>query len=769
MLATLTATALKSLDKIREIFLDKSLDIVKGLQTNGFYQFSGFRLDTKKRRLLKGDDVVSLTPKEFDVLLFLVERAGSVVEKAQLLDAIWADVFVEETTLARNVSWLRQKLAAESGGAKFIETVPKRGYRFAADVTIAPESDADLIVEEKTLHRIRIEETTSITDLENAPSPPLAPIETLALTDGAQNQRSKIKNSKILLFAFGIVTIAAIGFAVYQIYLRRHEPKTILVSRVAPFSGLPGREDMPAFSSDGRQLVFAWNGGEDGDNLDVYVKIIGAGEPVRLTTDRRDDVYPRFSPDNRFVAFVRNLKEEGGEVLLIPALGGAERRICKLFSGNYSLSFSPDGQRLAVIDADSNKPDQFAVHTVNLQTGEKRRVTQPGEFTGETTPRFSPDGASIAFVRIAPGGEQDLFVVPASGGAARQITFDGKTIHSLAWSADGQNLIFNSFRGSDSTNLWRVAATGSEPEMLAAGSRAMTNLTVSPDGKTIAFVETEKVKASIWRVAAGEQPQKFIYSVGANLSPQFSPDGRTVAFMSDRTGVYEIWLADAEDGKNPRQLTFAGNPASSPRFSPDGKFIAYQAQSEQRTDIFIVSTEVGEPRRLTKEGEKNILPSWSANGDWIFFTSNRTGENQLWKMPAGGGEAVQITKHGALQAQPAPDGKTIYYSKEKTSGLWRVPTAGGEESAVTELSEAGAVNSWAVTSTGIYFIARPEQPPYKPMFYDFSTARTKEIAGTDKLPPPEFIGFTASPDGKTILFARFDRRASSIILAEIAE
>ncbi len=724
-----------------------------------FYDFGGHRLDTHNRRLQRGGETVALTPKEFEVLCALVENAGDVVGKDALLDAVWKDVSVAEETLMRNVSWLRKKLGSGANGEKFIETVSKHGYRFTAQVTT---SDApEIVVEEQTVQHIRIEETLSLSE----PAGDLSLPDRFSLKQ-LQPPAAGSDKKLWLAVAFGIVAVAAVAFAFSSRLLRQSESKAILVNRVSPFSGLSGREDMPAFSPDGKQLVFAWNGGEDGDNFDIYVKIIGAGEPVRLTSDGRDDVYPKFSPDNRFIAFVRNLKE-GGEIILIPSLGGAERRICGLFSGNYSLSFSPDGQSLAVIDADAGGANQYAVHTVNLQTGEKRRVTAPAEFTGETTPRFSPTGELIAFVRIAPDANQDLFVVPAAGGAARQLTFDRQVIHNLAWDADGRNIIFNSLGGNNVTGLWRIAATGGEPEVIATGSRTMTNLTVSPDGKTIAFVELENLKASIWRVASDAPPHKFIRSGRADQTPQFSPDGKRIVFMSDRTGAYEIWLADA-NGKNQRQLTFAGNQASSPRFSPDGKSIVYYAHNEQRSDLFTVSTEVGEPRLLADAAERKLYPSWSANGEWIYFTSNRTGDWQLWKMPADASrEAVQITRQGALFAQPAPDGKTIYYVRENFDGLWRVPVDGGGEMPVAELAEAGLGNSWTVTSAGIYFIARAEQPPYKTKFYDFATGQAKEIPGANKLPPRLFAGFTATADGKTILYALFDENASSIMLAEI--
>jgi len=158
--------------------LDKILDNGKHKKTLIFYDFGAFRLDPEKRRLMKGEELVALTPKEFEVLFYLVERAGRVAEKGELLDAIWKDTFVEETTLARNVSWLRQKLADGANGEKLIETVPKRGYRFIGKVVKTAAGDAlaeyhhsiaseeatggALVVEEQILQKFLVEETITL-------------------------------------------------------------------------------------------------------------------------------------------------------------------------------------------------------------------------------------------------------------------------------------------------------------------------------------------------------------------------------------------------------------------------------------------------------------------------------------------------------------------------------------------------------------------------------------------------------------------------------
>ncbi|MCP9494024.1 MAG: winged helix-turn-helix domain-containing protein [Pyrinomonadaceae bacterium MAG19_C2-C3] len=775
------------------------------MQRRRFYDFGAFRLDTQNHFLVRdGGETVSLTPKEFEVLLVLIEHAGDVVAKDALLDAVWKDTFINEETLTRNVSWLRKKL----GGEKFIETVPKFGYRFAAQVTA--RDAPDLIIEEQTVQHIRVEETISLSE------PPA--VAGGLLRDEGRGQRDEkniakdgfVHPSSLILhpssyppataggsdkklwlaLTFGVVAIAAIAFTVYQNFFRQSAPRTIFAAKIVPLTGAAGHEDTPAFSPDGRQIAFSWNGGDEVRNFDIYVKLVGAGEPVRLTKHETNDLNPTFSPDGLHLAFVRTFATHS-ELMLIPALGGAERKICDLRPTLSGVSFSPDGKTLAVDNGDTSG-EQTGIFLVTVETGEKRRLTAPPEYAADDKPKFSPDGKSIVFVRSFGSIVQELFVVSSAGGDARQLTFDKTEITGAAWNADGTKIVFASRRGKGSeTKLWQMAATGGgEPELIATGGKNPANPTVAPDGRTIAFVESSQ-DMNIWRLQRDEgggmrdekntvktgsihpsslRPHPFIKSSRNDNSPHFSPDGTRVVFASDRTTNYDIWIADA-DGSNARQLTdLEDAPTGSPRFSPDNCFVAFDAQVSGNGDIFVVPADGGAIRRLTESDSFDFMPSWSADGNSIYFASNRGGDEQIWKMPAAGGDAIQITKQGGRESFESPDGAELYFSKaEGATGLWRVPSDGGEENAVPELAEAGYWRAWTITREGIYFVARTAATPYKIKFYDFKIRQLKEIAQTEKPPVWVFSGLSVSADGKTILYAQNDQNASSIMLAELGK
>ena len=193
----------------------------------------------------------------------------------------------------------------------------------------------------------------------------------------------------------------------------------------------------------------------------------------------------------------------------------------------------------------------------------------------------------------------------------------------------------------------------------------------------------------------------------------FSHDATKIAFNSTRVGdpppgprfpgfvTDQLWVA-GRDGSGLRQLTKLDSPAVGyPAWSPDGRWIVFEAPVDGNTDIHIISVDGGEPRRLTTEPSTDRFPSWSRDGSTIYFSSDRSGKSEIWKIPAVGTAAVQVTRNGGVEPIESIDGQWIYYLQPQSENLKRVPISGGEETVVLQGLAPG---HWAVTEKGIFFM-----------------------------------------------------------------
>jgi Tol biopolymer transport system component len=388
-------------------------------------------------------------------------------------------------------------------------------------------------------------------------------------------------------------------------------------------------------------------------------------------------------------------------------------------------------------------------------------------------PTFSSSTKMIAYVAGAGFLAQDIYVVPATGGQPRRITFDQRFIHGLAWTADGKEIVFSSNRGG-LWRLWRIPVSGGTPEPLSGGGDEAHFPTISTKGDRLAYVHS-RADSNLWRTPGPgwkgrrPSPSKLIASSREDFDGAFSPDNKRIAFASDRSGSFEIWVSNS-DGTNQVQLTsLNGADAGSPAWSPDSKTIAFDVRLEGHGDIFAISAEGGSPRRLTNEPFENNVPTWSRDGELIYFSSQRSGSWQIWKMPAGGGTAIQVTKNGGFSAQESPDGKNLYVWLQsgniwETGAIWKMPTQSGE--AVRILRGVQNFNWWRVVANGIYFVDESSTPA-RINFFDFATQRSKEFTSVDlgyQAPGPKNMDI--SPDEKWILFMRVDEVDSDIMLVK---
>ncbi|MBV8819805.1 MAG: serine/threonine-protein kinase, partial [Acidobacteriaceae bacterium] len=500
--------------------------------------------------------------------------------------------------------------------------------------------------------------------------------------------------------------ILALGLALAW-YLRTarlgSRPEAPSVS-VVPLTSFAGDKDFGSFSPDGSRIAFSWSGGKGGFEgpaaRNIYTKTIGPDEPVQLTFTSEDDKLPVWSPDGQYIAFCRattepvprpaiwDVRHRPYAVYVVRASGGQERKVAE---GGMGVSWSADGKALAVADSPAASG---AIFLLSLETGERRQITSPHPYF-DYLPVFSPDGRWIAFTRDFGFAAREIFVVPARGGAARQLTFDHEPTYGTAWMADSREIVFASNRGSGGESLWRVAATGGTPRpLLTRPQGGGFNPSISRQGNRLMYTESFR-DTNIYvyggpgfesRSVPGpfSGPKGLILSSRRDDSPSISPDGERIAFVSRRTGNEEIWVCDRNGGQLAQLTSFKGPGTGTPRWSPDGHWIAFDSLAAGNPNIYVIKAEGGTPVRLTGGPSGNFMPSWSFDGKWIYFKSDRSRSDQLWRVPATGGAASQVTRSGASEAFPSPDGKLVYFTKRPWGPIWTVPVDGGPEEPLRE-------------------------------------------------------------------------------------
>src|SRR5215472_3318932 len=488
--------------------------MAKDMEPKRFYEFGPFRVNTADRLLLRGNEVVPLPPKTYETLLKLVESKGRVLEKEVLMKALWPDTFVEEGSLSQNVSVVRRALGESEGGQTYIQTIPRRGYRFAAEVQEISEEPPDLA--------------------------PEARFGSVLIHEGTTRIRPRLLWTVGALAVFG--SMVAAGLVIRSRTTPAAAPG-LANAKLIPITSDPGYEGEPTFSPDGETLAYV---SDRTGNFEIFLKHVSGGPDINITNNPADDVQPAFSPDGSQIAFVSSrsgspellyhaigLPLMGGSIYVMAALGGDARRIVE--SGNFP-SWSPDGSSVLY----STGPwFRQKVYSVSSSGGKPREITvrfRPGETIPSHIlyPSFSADGAWILF----EGSSNNIYIVRSQGGEASSIAKGNRPV----WDAGSKHIIYSSAEEGRNRSLWRApfsletGRVNGAAEPITIGRGNDTQAAVSRDGKRIAFAAVDKAfnlevlsfDAEIGR--ASGIPRPITSGRHAIYFHNFSPDGRSVVF-----------------------------------------------------------------------------------------------------------------------------------------------------------------------------------------------------------------------------------------------
>lgn len=732
------------------------------------YQFGSFLLDTDSETLYKDGEPVNLQRKWYDILLCLVGRAGEVVRKEELIEQVWQGKEIDERNLTQHIYNLRRALGDNPRIPSFILTVPGKGYTFNHPVTALVATDLDAILNRDSPNP------------EEEGSAPAGTPRSGWVGRLPNAIRSRFTLRYALRSGVAILVLSTLLLVTHPSWWRSRKAVPGRYPRLTTLTTVSGLKIDPSFSPDGRQIAFA--SGRSGNNLDIYVTSFGqriTQAPVRLTSSPLSDHDPVWSPDGRQIAFLRgnHYDQARMELLVVPSTGGSEKLIASVWGG---LDWSPDGRHLAVIDEESPLYPT-TLYLISSDGAQRQRLTEPvpGEWRFDSTPRFSPDGRSIAFIRWRGDIDGDIWVVDIQSKQQRQVTFDRKQIADLRWSQDGQEILFISGR-SGTGQLWRQKIGQKTPTLIDSVVGDILRFDLHPEDPKLVFTQySQNTSIEVWPLVGsaargneGTVPQAYpewtcridsmrddmdaslqtqsgqILTVASSrnyLNPRFSPDGKRILFISNQSGMNQIWTANA-DCSDPTQLTnidFEG--LGSPRWSPDGKRVAFDGRKNGTAELFVIDS-TGANLRVVNEG---YMPAWSMDGKYLYFVSNQMRVPHIWKVPAAGGEAVIVTTSHSRDPLESADGKWLYFSS--IDRLWQKDLVTGTESPVPGLENVAINRYWDVTSEGIYFVTTDEDSfGFKLHRFDLRTKKVTILLDFRGIVARWVPGISVGPGGQSI-------------------
>jgi len=547
--------------------------------------FGVYELDRDAMELRKHGVLIRLQEQPLRVLAMLAERPGEIVTREQLQEQIWGNVFVDfDQSLNKAVNRAREALNDNAGTPQYIETVPRRGYRFIAPMAAIPQAEA------------------------STPAPPESPV-----SAGVPPQSRQPPARKVVV-ALTMASVLAAIVVTTVVWLRQHKKPVLQEARLITSSGW-----WPALSRDGKLLAYSSNAG--GAAPHIWVRQTAGGEALPVTRGSDGETMPDFSPDATHIAFYSERK--GGGIYIAPTLPG-EPRLLVAADDAEAPRFSPSGDTILYFR-------EQKAFTVSVNGGQPVALPLNQDFRVFGPAVWAPSGDEILFygVRIREQNKPAVWwIAPLAPGPARPVQLPGIDQNELpayavrAWNrtADGREwIIFSTFKPG-SWKLWRIqispkGAAEESLELLASGNGRMgPGGSPSEDGK-LAY-DLSASSASIYQISIDDRGRKLGPTLQLPLpegviygSPSVSRDGRWMAYDASIPGkANSVLLRDLSTGSDHLLDDQGRRDNKDTSISPDGSTVVFQRDSKEdrfpedpqisMPTSFMVAAAGGEPQQI---------------------------------------------------------------------------------------------------------------------------------------------------------------------------
>ena len=621
--------------------------------------FDEFEIDTSQRKLLRAGETVAIASKAFDLLLFLVEKNGSIVTKEEILNSVWDDKFVEESNLVVQISNLRKALGETTKSPRFLITIPGKGYKFIADA-----NENVLVIETHIFSELTIEQVEK--------------------THKGSSYLPQIIRANWKWAGFAgivILAVAAISFVQNKSSNQANHKQPKLTKLTTS-----GKIAIATMSPDGKFAIFSQ---KEADGESLWLRQLESGSEKQIISPKPlEYVGLTVSPDNQFIyASVFSKNDVDPSILKIPIIGGVSIQIPNITCGS-AISVSPDGKRFAYTD--SNSADKETLLRISDIDGSNSRSlirakhdTRYFSMFKSSPVAWAPNGLEIATAVLEKTENSSfatILMVNSNDGSERYLTEKRwKHVDNLAW-FDADKLAFIAKEDEGFPNqVWLLSRKTGEAKQLtndlqdynwlyATVGKILVVQTNSFSSLRIAdFAETENTlkireiftasdyideidwgkngeliyasrasgQSEIWRMNNdGSNQQQITFGANITFGISISPIDGSLIFASKQNGKRGIWQTDS-DGKNLRQISEGGD--QSPDISNDGKIVFHRGIGYSEGVFLTVQNTA--PQMLK---EKCYFPSISPNGSKTACYFMDSDEIRKWRIAVISNETGEL-------------------------------------------------------------------------------------------------------------------------------
>lgn len=708
-----------------------------------------FALNVSANELIgAGGAIVRIEPRLMALLVRLACAPGTVVSRETLIDEVWSRRMVNDEVLSRAIADLRQALGDDSRTPRYIETIPKSGYRLIAQV-----------------------------DFGAAAQVPNAAKGAGALSPAHPSQPSLAMRS--VWMAAGLAALLA-TVAVFIVV--RQSPRApggmgaaewataldTALREAKPLTASVGLEIAPRLSPDGRRVLYTLI---ESGRATLMLHDPDQPAPIRIGGAELNSTSGVFMPDGVGIVFREvgpgsctlklRLRPEAPPRDIAPCNGMDPPRI----------DVAPGGRALVMSNHHrASFPAGLAL--IDMQTGVLKQLTTPGPGEGEdTSPRFSPDGSAIAFVR-GNSSARTIWLIPAAGGEPRKLSTLAGLTYGLAWAPQGDALIVAAdWFGFRALN-WLDVKTGQGRLLGARGARA-------PDIAADRIVyENAIYQANLFQVSVrpgglpASDARRVYASTRYSSQPVYSPDGTALAFVSNREGVESLYTTQGTDA--PRRAPLPDTHRyMRPSWSADGKAVyvvrmpvaADKSAPQQAVRLDLASGSA----KVLALGENVAWIQESADGRWLYVGEREDRLMRLWR--AALAQAGLAESAGKLERLPLPLVSDVQLSRERIAftqtGLKGVTLCApdGQSCSILKLPMGNRHDDhWALTAGGLYFV---DGEGAQPVLKRHDLKRNSQAVVSTVIPATLGAGLAVHPKETEITVAREEAPSIDLMLGTL--